>query len=277
MTTHHVVRQARWSKWHDSCFAELLSEEVRAAEAKGLSFVAIEDHAAGQPRPWTQSTFKKVQRSFQKTCSLLLDSPATVLREIRLREKLQRWPLSIFPRCRASRAALVIDTLAKLVPPRVMAAVLRTWFNGWCTDRRFQKRGARNRGCIWGCRVEDGDSLEHYSVCPVIREFGVSTLRLPSAADSPTRRAEFFMLTPGVSKNPLVLQRAALRLTVAYRTHNITRNRVDVTDRLAKEMLQQSLVEVSRADPRLARVVESVWARPATDGHQRADASVVAV
>ena len=36
---------------------------------------------------------------------------------------------------RASRGSAVLLRLARLVPPRVVAAVFRTWFNGWCTAR----------------------------------------------------------------------------------------------------------------------------------------------
>ena len=60
--------------------------------------------------------------------------------------------------------------------------MFRTWFNGWCTARRFQVKRAR---CLLGCGAgsTEGccDSIEHYACCPVMLEFATKSLNLPPA------------------------------------------------------------------------------------------------
>ena len=47
----------------------------------------------------------------------------------------------------AYRAGQLLDTLSGKAPPRLAAAMLRTWFQGWCTKSRFQKHSQCIRGC----------------------------------------------------------------------------------------------------------------------------------
>ena len=255
----YLVRRVRWADWHASCFAVQVHTEVKAAARDGHTFTTIEDSIAKQPRPWTEQVNKRVRRSFQRACTELLDTTPAMHREVRLRHKLARWPVPCFPRIRAIRAAKLLDTLAKIAPPRVVAAILRTWFNGWCADRRFQARGIHNRGCIWGCQADDGDALEHYAACPKLQQFGWDTLRIPWAVDLPTRRAEFFLLTPGLAEDPEQALRLALRTAAAYRTHNLIRTTVGNNPAMAQSILRQSLIEISRADTRCSKMVETAW------------------
>ena len=106
-----------------------------------------------------------------------------------MRQKLEKWEIPVFPRRRASRAIAMLQRLAKLVPPRVAAAALRTLWKGWCTARRFGSRAP----CLF-CGYEDGDSLEHMSVCRVIARFGAGWLRLPYVVDPGQRRLDFLLL-----------------------------------------------------------------------------------
>ena len=161
-SSEFLTRRARWAEWCDGCFAIQLADEVRVAEQRGLTFTIVEDNISGQPRPWTEGAARKIKKTLQKTYTSLLDGTPVALRETRLREKLGRWPLTVFPRLRASRAARIADALRRAPPPpRVIAAIIRMWFNGWCTDRRYQLRGSKNRGCIWGCTADAGASIEH--------------------------------------------------------------------------------------------------------------------
>ena len=57
----------------------------------------------------------------------------------------------------------MLKAIHKKVPPCVVAAVLRTWLNGWCTSRRFRQPAATFR-LFSSCT--GGDELEHYAVCP---------------------------------------------------------------------------------------------------------------
>ena len=51
---------------------------------------------------------------------------------------------------------------------------LRTAFNGWCTERRFQRTGT----CRFGCHsMWQEDSIGHYAVCPYSVAFARNFLR----------------------------------------------------------------------------------------------------
>ena len=69
----------------------------------------------------------------------------------------------------AERVHRTLTGLRSSVPPRVMAALLRTLWNGWCTARRFQQRAA----CPF-CLAEASDELEHMPFCRTVREVGRS-------------------------------------------------------------------------------------------------------
>ncbi len=66
-------------------------------------------------------------------------------------------------------ALTLFPQLSKLVSPRIMAAVIHTMWNGWCTHRRFQ---VDNSVCLFGCgAASNEDSIEHYVFCSVFRNF----------------------------------------------------------------------------------------------------------
>ena len=131
-----------------------------------------------------------------------------------MREKLSIWRVQLFPRLRATRALEVLKRLRRLVPPRVVAATLRTWFNGWCTARRFQGRDS----CLFGCRLGE-DSVHHYLRCGRLQDFGTARLRLPSEERPEARTLAALMLQPGSSMNDEMLTRRALLVAAAYRLH----------------------------------------------------------
>jgi len=61
------------------------------------------------------------------------------------------------------RACRTVEALGSALPPFLLAAVVCTWLNGWCTAHRFQSR-ARCPFC-WG----PSDSLEHLAGCAGVR------------------------------------------------------------------------------------------------------------
>ena len=73
-----------------------------------------------------------------------------------VRRRLDRWRIGALPGHRPQRALRVFQVLTGKVPPRVLAALLGTLFNGWCTGRRFQQQGS---SCISGCAAEDSPEL----------------------------------------------------------------------------------------------------------------------
>jgi len=74
-----------------------------------------------------------------------------------------------------------MNTLTKLVAPRVACAFFKMLWNGWGTDYRFQK----NSGCKLGCGSEyANDSIEHYCCCQVVKEVAWKKLKRKAMKDS---------------------------------------------------------------------------------------------
>ena len=76
-----------------------------------------------------------------------------------------------------------IATALKL--PSIIAGVLKTWCNGWCTSRRFVEA---RKDCLYGCGCHQGDSLEHYLVCPLVAQchaLAAPTLPPPTTTSPP--------------------------------------------------------------------------------------------
>ena len=95
----------------------------------------------------------------------------------------------MFPRLRAQQALVVAARLRGLVPPRVVAAVIRTWYDGWLSQRRFQSRGSC---CLFGCGHGE-DSVQHYMRCRVLHAFAAGGIRLP-AREGVEKQSLAFML-----------------------------------------------------------------------------------
>ena len=51
-----------------------------------------------------------------------------------------------------------------------MATVLKTAWNGWGTERRFQEANPRRTGCLLGCPLRARDCIEHYDRCSTVRK-----------------------------------------------------------------------------------------------------------
>ena len=128
-----------------------------------------------------------------------------------MRQKLERWDLPLFPRLRAERAVDVLRRLAALTPPRVAAAVLRTYWSGWCTARRF---GGRAR-CLF-CGDSDGDSVEHASICKVLAGFGRDHMRVPCQPEPGDHGLAVLLLLPRSQLGDVQLTLGALRLAAVH-------------------------------------------------------------
>ena len=103
----------------------------------------------------------------------LIDKHRLLPRDISANYKLAGPPAHI-----ARRVYKNLLHLKSLVPPRVCAAGLRTIWNGWCTERRFQRRWGESNVCMLGCKGGAEDSIEHYPQCPVVQQAIRSQLRV---------------------------------------------------------------------------------------------------
>ena len=164
---------------------------------------------------------KHVRRSFQGQVLQRLIKGEVYFHEHVLRTKLKRWKLNTVPEGTLSRrSARLLRNASGLVAPRVVLVLFRTWFNGWCTARRFQIRQAC---CLFGCRAslpdECLDCIEHYAHCPVVAEFATQRLQLPASLVK--NMLAFLCLNINVDDETYVLQ--LLLLYAVYTASNCIR------------------------------------------------------
>ena len=78
-----------------------------------------------------------------------------------LSKKFTRWFSEQDAQMFAGRANHLVQAVYSQVPPCVLYCLINTWFNGWCTSRRFQVSGK----CLLDAQCAGEDSLEHYAIC----------------------------------------------------------------------------------------------------------------
>ena len=200
------MRIGRWRTWFASGFCQKIADAVSELRGWGVSSEDI--------RAWQCANLTRPHYSLQKSVVDFLRSRQPRFPEVRMRRKLERWDIPLFPRLRGHRAVAILCRLANLVPPRVSAAVLRTFWSGWCTSRRFGGRAA----CLF-CSAEAGDSIEHASICRSLATFGHTFLHLPYYAEPGARRLDFLLLDSVLHSDDTRLILGALRVAAAYRTH----------------------------------------------------------
>ena len=175
--------------------------------------------------------------------------PAT---DQRLRHKLSIWRIDVFVSPRARRMVRVCHAVKDLVPPRVLAALIRTWFNGWVTKGRFQVYGWEST-CMWGCSCRDGDSLKHYSVCPVLARWRRS-IGLMDGNSVESRRAAFMMLKKDIDDCPSRMAWGAMAVYSIYQTYNLLVHRPAPAAE-AYNALKQGLREGARGHDRAEKIL----------------------
>jgi hypothetical protein len=146
-------RSVRWKEWLEGSFLQQLQSARDECATKGITHRGtLQEASRDAPRPWTLPTWIRIRKDYQKTIRARLTGDTRPEVHTRMRKRLERLPLASFPRIRVQRALQVLPRLEKLIPPRVHAAILRTWWNGWQTARRFQLTTAVARKCIFGCQ-----------------------------------------------------------------------------------------------------------------------------
>ena len=110
------------------------------------------------------------------------------------------------------RLERIFQRLTPLVPPAVTSAVVRTFWNGLCTDRRMlQLRGSP---CKLGPLCTGEDSIGHYASCIHVKDFARQKLGLPSHATG----LSYFPLLENVEEPTLI--RIAFLVYAVYTTVN---------------------------------------------------------
>ena len=166
-----LKRQRRWAAWLRMGIVQSMANCRTELGLRNLSIESLKLKAAGCSEGETlegDNNYKKMRRDFQRTVRSELSKLIPYEPIERIRHKLDRWSLCGMPGRTAKNTLVVLRELRKRVPPRVSAALLRSMFNGWCTERRFQRHGP----CVFQCNEFcQEDIIEHYASCPVCVQF----------------------------------------------------------------------------------------------------------
>jgi hypothetical protein len=84
-----------------------------------------------------------------------------------------------------------LNAISSVLPPCVLASVLRTVCNAWTTSRRFRDEHPH---CRLGCQAVGGDDVRHYAFCPVFLHFVEGTSSLSDCLWARSGELSFFML-----------------------------------------------------------------------------------
>jgi len=258
--TEHFNRKIHWNDWFTRSFIFQLDTSLQQCSLQGITKRSImQELTMNAENPYDPETARKARKRWQKTVWKRLKPDYTPALLSHLRNRLDRWNVPAFPGQRMERAYLVFQNLKHLVPPRVLAAILRTYLNGWVTAKRMQKRPSdpSNR-CCFGCACPD--SIEHYANCSVISEFARTKLRIRREDSIPDRMANFLILNhASPSRNQDAIVKQALRTAVIYRAHNHWRHHSTANAQTMRQSLPQHLKELIRGHPRAINFVENIW------------------
>jgi len=222
LTTNAVEVAWQWRSWFDNGPVQRLLATVRALAGQGITERAALEHGLGPgPRPATHQAWQRARRRLQSSITAMLRRRAWLRRGLdQFAAKVRRWQLpKPLPGLRANRCRRVMKQLPKRTPPRVRAAMLRTWLDGWCTSRRFGDRGGR---CAFGCPLGD-DAVQHYVCCPRLWRFGAAHLNAEDPGTAEARTVRALLWESGASAADLATM--ATLVAVGYRAYNVLRSR----------------------------------------------------
>ena len=258
LDTEELVRTVRWAAWLDRPFLFNLQRNREACRGQGARCSRLlHELTRGAPRPWPLHTLQQARCNFQRAALAALEQPCAAEVQVRLRTRFFRWRLTIFPRTCSTRASRVLARLARLVPPRVLAAVLRLWWNGWITPRRFQQA---ERSCLFCGQVESVDALEHIMCCRVVWAFSGRFLRqLCPIGQAAHRRAAFLLIDHTAFQDDACLTLGAIRVAATYTIHNTLRTTAPSDPDTTVDMLAQAAKECVRGQGWASRCLDSVW------------------
>ncbi|CAK0910901.1 unnamed protein product [Prorocentrum cordatum] len=114
-----VYRRARWSDWFAGSYCHNLAAAVENFRRQGVAISAVLERAVGTAAcPWTQAQTRRATTGIQRAACALLQERCRRCPETRMRAKLERWEVLLFPRVRAQRALAMLRRVARLAAPR---------------------------------------------------------------------------------------------------------------------------------------------------------------
>lgn len=249
-TPETIERQIHWRTWYDRSFPRhLVRRGVSLCDA-GLTATTIENIAAGTcVRPFPRAQEERTWVKWQSTVVAELITRDRMDISARLRHRLARWPSPHFPREGVARIRRMLDSLRTLVAPRVAAAVLRTLYSGWTTQRRFQRGGHAG----WGV-ADRKIASSTMPIAPMRVPAGGSSYTSPTT--QPGRRVASFvsMGAWGHQQDDSTTTRRAVWNYTVYRAVMLQAHDTTCSTSMAVQALPQFERESVRYHPRSAGV-----------------------
>ena len=254
------LRPVRWQDWLGRSAVGALSEAVEHFAGRGVTQTLLEDELSGRlPRPWPREVATKVRRGWQRAALARLRAPRPLWVDNRTRHRLARWRLPLFPRRLLPTVRAALRALRPLVPPRIIAALWRTWWNGWLTTRRMRTCAGWGAAahCVFGC-PRGADSVEHYARCPLIAAWALRDLAL-QRPELEAALGEFLLLTPPPRRDAAGgLPRRAIRTAAVYRVHCLVRHGAVPGGVAACEALRQAARDLVRGHVAAGHALDAV-------------------
>ena len=149
--------------------------------------------------------------------------------------------------------------LGSRVPPRVQAAVFRTLWNSWVTERRFQRRRTVKNVCVFKCSITAEDSLEHYCRCPVVLRVGRNSLRIDYP---PQEGLNIWTLNSYWVEREDIMCRLAILVYGTYTAFNSIKHKGISDSQQAHECIVQSCRQGVVGSDKCTQLWDNSWSLP---------------
>ena len=152
-----------------------------------------------------------------------------------------------------------LHELAPQVTPRFQAAVFRTLWNAWTTERRFQRRQSDTNVCVFNCSSTAEDSIEHYCRCPIVRRVGYRHLKIEYP---PEEGLNIWTLNSRWVECRDIMCRVAILVYGTYRAFNSIKHKGISDSQQAQECIVQSCRPGVAGSDKCTRLWDTSWSRP---------------
>lgn len=260
--TEHIDRLNHWHDWYKQNMCKVIVDNIYWCKNKGIHCKDILAAINSDPiRDWGQEDITKAKNSFQKLVVQHIKQRELPNAIERIRSRTARWRgipfgLSGLPGIICRRMHKRLHLLGTLVPPRVQAAVFTTLWNGWCTHRRFQRRGWPTNKCLFKCSVAAEDSIEHYCRCPVVLRVSEKLLHI---SYPPELGLDIWALSSGCFHDIDKLRTIALLIYGAFNAFNSIRYKGISCEEQAYQAIVQHIKQGTSGHAECTRHLDSRW------------------
>ena len=152
-----------------------------------------------------------------------------------------------------------LHELGSQVTPRVQAAVFRTLWNAWTTERRFQRRHGPANVCAFRCSHTAEDSIEHYCRCPIVMGVARKFLRI----EYPLQEGlNVWTLNSHWVECNDIMRRVAILVYGTYTAFNSIKHKGITDSQQAQECIVQSCRQGVTGSAKCTRMWDNAWSLP---------------